>query len=186
MKFKVGDKVRINGKTLSGRHIDTVGEIVGYDISRLPYEYCWLVRFKDNKEDNSVYFSENSLTLIRVSLPINITFKNRYEHQAVQQFLFDNGCAWGGCGKQIRDFGNNTINVQKNGRMQNYEIADAPTFTINDLETIKEILSKPIVTFELNDSYKAEIDPNTEIVKVGCQSFTFAKIKELVNKIEGK
>lgn len=32
---------------------------------------------------------------------------------------------------------------------------------------------------KLNSEHTAEIDPNTETVKVGCQTFTFDKIKEL-------
>ena len=129
--------------------------------------------------------------VLAYSLPINLTFKNKYEHQAVQQFLFDNGCAWGDGGRKVKTgYRHEDGLTVLTGKVIKTDPADKgrPTFTINDLETIKEILnpSKSITIFELNDSYKAEIDPNTEIVKVGCQSFTFAKIKELVNKIEGK
>ena len=190
MKFKVGDKVKLNRSSLNGHFkagetviIDYIDGKGGWQNKVIvgDYRFDWIA--DDWAEVNN-----------KPSLPINITFKNKYEHQAVQQFLFDNGCKWGdGGGVNVFTYGHGDITVRDDkdiflGCSGMDKFKNAPTFTINDLETIKEILnpSKPIVTFELNDSYKAEIDPNTETVKVGCQSFTFAKIKELVNKIEGK
>lgn len=124
-------------------------------------------------------------------LPINITFKNKYEHKAIQQFLFDNGCKWCyGAGSELYDGGIMSlpdmykimVNTDKvmghtSGHLSN------PTFTIADLDTIKEILEYKPITIQLNSGYTAEIDKDTQTVKVGCQSFTFDKIRELASKI---
>ena len=61
----------------------------------------------------------------------------------------------------------------------------APTYTIADLDTIKEILNykNPISTLQLNSEYTAEINKDTKTVKVGCQTFTFDKVNELAKII---
>jgi len=200
MKFKVGDKVRVVrritsndkgnncGWNMAGLMDNTIG-MQGTIISG--YERIGTVRV-EFKDGESWIYLEDCLELIN-SLPINITFKDKYEHQAMQQFLFDNGCSWSYMNqKKVEEYGNNTIRVdtwrdmsQLLGNEIPVDYAKDPTFTFADRDIIKEILnsSKPITKLELNTEYTAEIDPNTETVKVGCQTFTFAKIKELASKL---
>jgi len=186
MKFKVGDRVRVTKDC--GHSIGTICEITKeeFDGER---DY-----FLMDKRGYGQWVRNGWYELATPSLPINITFNNKYEHQAVQQFLFDNGCKWccGGETSVITYFNNNAIQVTTDKKLSNYmrvevpeKYKDLPTFTINDLDTIKEILnpSKPITEFKLNSEYTATIDPNTNIVKVGCQSFAFETIKELAGKL---
>jgi len=179
MKFKVGDKVRaIRSSKYSWYRRGNVFTVTECSKLSFSVEGC-----------SRIFDIDNFELVSQCSLPINIAFKNKYEHQAVQQFLFDNGCEWASSGRKILDYGNTTIHVMSGKSICQFTDEDFnASFTINDLETIKEILnpSKPITTFELNDSYRAEIDPNTETVKVGCQTLTFAKVRELGRKLEGK
>ena len=57
--------------------------------------------------------------------------------------------------------------------------------TVVTIEEMIDLLSGPkTVLFKLNSEYTAEIDKANKIVKVGCQTFSFAKVKALANKIE--
>jgi len=184
MKFKVGDKVRLKsvagGSRLQIGAIGTIISIEGYT------NHSFINANWGNGHIEGMYDNHFELA---TSLPINLTFKNKYEHRAMQQFLFDNGCEWWG-DKGIHDYGKEDINVMANKKMYNGstntdECRNAPFFTFNDLDTIKEILnpSKPVTEFTLNNEYTAIIDPNTNTVKVGCQTFSFDKIKELASKL---
>jgi len=183
MKFKVGDKVKKVRDIVSNFEMGKIVTIVKSYHENDKNKY-WAEQPSGNHKWQIIY--EDEVELANVSLPINITSKDKYEHQAMQQFLFDNGCEWWS-GRKIEHYGNNMINVHAIKRMSNDDgcFENAPTFTFADRDIIKEILntSKPITEFGLNTEYTAEIDPNTETVKVGCQTFTFAKIKELASKL---
>jgi len=184
MKFKLGDKVRVekNG-SLRANKVGDIGIITEINTSQPPIKVQ-----VDGGQTYANWHYEGDLVLA-YSLPVNLTFKNATEHQAVQQFLFDNGCKWVLSGTDIQDYGNDNIQVDTKKILCSWacssDFPNAPTFTINDLETIKEILnpSKPITELQLNNDHTAIIDPNTETVKVGCQTFTFAKVRELAGKL---
>ena len=121
-----------------------------------------------------------------------VRIENEIISRGVQSLLFENGFTWHGdaVGKYfplscfpLCIAGDNNKKIawcsESFYKSEGYEIISP--------ERLQEILrSKPITKFELNSSYTAEIDPNTETVKVGCQTFTFAKIKELASKLEAK
>ena len=185
MNYTKGMKVRLNRNSLND-YIES-GEMV----TIIHNDNMGLSNLQVDNGNATDWINEKYVTPI--CLPFNITFKNKYEHQAVQQFLFDNGCEWTReKGKQIIDFGNNPILVMSCKVLSNQSLgriyednAQYPTYTIADLEIMAEILNpkKPVTEFKLNDEYTAIINPNDNTVKVGCQVFSFETVKELASKL---
>ena len=183
MNYTKGMKVRLNRNSLN----DYIKS--GETVTIIHNDNMGLSNLQVDNGNTTDWINEKYVTPI--CLPFNITFKNKYEHQAVQQFLFDNGCRWF-TGKQINNYGINPITVYGDKRMNNdsnklipENYKHYPTYTIADLEIMAEILNpkKPVTEFKLNDEYTAIINPNDNTVKVGCQVFSFETVKELASKL---
>ena len=184
MNYTKGMKVRLNRNSLN----DYIKS--GETVTIIHNDNMGLSNLKVENSHTTDWINEKYVTPI--CLPFNITFKNKYEHQAVQQFLFDNGCGWAYGGIRIKDYGKRPICVsldkvmtQPSGEEITGTFKDYPTYTIADLEIMAEILNpkKPVTEFELNDEYTAIINPNDNTVKVGCQVFSFETVKELASKL---
>lgn len=185
MNYTKGMKVRLNRNSLND-FIES-GEMV----TIIHNDNMGLSNLQVDNGNTTDWINEKYVTPI--CLPFNITFKNKYEHQAVQQFLFDNGCKWFLTGdKAIKNYGDNSMLVGNDKGIANHssrkipeDFKQYPTYTIADLEIMAEILNlkKPVTEFELNDEYTAIINPNDNTVKVGCQVFSFETVKELASKL---
>jgi len=59
---------------------------------------------------------------------------------------------------------------------------DDPIISFNEM--IECIMGNHIRKIQLNDNYNAIIDEKSKTIEVGCQTFTFDKVKELYNLIK--
>jgi len=119
-----------------------------------------------------------------------VRVENEIISRGVQSLLFENGFKWRG--KSGESFFNLTrfpfcitIKDDKELGWCNEAYYREEGCKIIDPESLINAIKKPITEFKLNNEHTAIIDPNTETVKVGCQTFTFAKVRELAGKLEG-
>ncbi len=114
-----------------------------------------------------------------------VRIKNEIESRGVQQFLFEQGFLWSADNeaKYFKvPFSSSyqtcfTVNDSKIIAYCNEEYYCKNEYEIIDAVQLPSIFKN--VKIILNSSHTAEVDKSTKTVKVGCQSFTFDKIKEL-------
>lgn len=121
-----------------------------------------------------------------------VRVENEIISRGVQSILFENGFIWHGNtnGKYFPlSFFPLCMGIDSDKKIAwcNESYYTSNGYKIINPEKLKDILNgKPITELQLNNEHTAIIDPNTETVKVGCQTFTFAKVRELAGKLEGK
>ena len=74
---------------------------------------------------------------------------------------------------------NKTIKVGSKSLIKTNGAEDRPLIPFATFAAVMGIELQPDKTLKLNSSYEATVQYGTKTVKVGCQSFSFEKVKEL-------